>query len=138
MKRILAISLILLSLSISCKKDQSDNTALKAKLYGTWKVVYLKIFSGNFETTNDTTGVVAEWAGYYINKFEIINDGTFSLKDAGFSNAGSWNLDEKSNSIEFIAEGHPETTSTFTFTLPQDSLYLKDSFNLIKCVRSSW
>ena len=97
----------------------------------------MKTLSSNLETKNDTTGVVAEWAGFYINKFELENNGKFRI-DSKNINTGTWNLDEEENTIVFQQDGHPENSSSFNLTLQEDSLYLKDSYNLIKCVRSSW
>lgn len=136
MKTILNVFLIFFFLTTACKKDHLEDTLRKDDLYGIWKIVSIKTSSGKL-IESDSSDISAVWAGLYINKFEIVDDGTFQIDTASYG-IGHWTFDEINDSILFSRSAHPDISTRFFVKAQKDSLWLINAVDEIKSVKSSW
>ena len=107
MRPIYKLAVLLLSMCTSCTKHHLEETLHKDDLYGIWKIVSVKTLPSGEIITSDTSDIAAVWAGLYVSKFEIVDDGTFQI-DTSTYGLGNWTFDEINDSITFSRAKYPD------------------------------
>lgn len=137
MRPIYKLAVLLLSMCTSCTKHHLEETLHKDDLYGIWKIVSVKTLPSGEIITSDTSDIAAVWAGLYVSKFEIVDDGTFQI-DTSTYGLGNWTFDEINDSITFSRAKYPDIFTVFAVRAQRDSLWFTNAVNEIKSVKNNW